>query len=168
MLKITRDQFLEFIKKPKDKANNVLTSETTRYLDYFDKYQNTGKKISWHWPAFLFNYLWFVYRRMYLHAFSIAVGFSLLDKVVKKIIKISNITGDLADLIVSFSNIAAIVILALYANYIYVCYAEDKISKGRKTSGVNLWALWIILFVSVLCIIGLITYFGFEETMKRL
>ncbi|MCP9452552.1 MAG: DUF2628 domain-containing protein [Nitrospira sp.] len=47
------------------------------YLQVFKKFSSDGRPrfaLSWNWPAFLFSFLWFLYRKMYLHAFVYAVG----------------------------------------------------------------------------------------------
>ncbi|CCO22863.1 DUF2628 domain-containing protein [Maridesulfovibrio hydrothermalis] len=49
-----------------------------KYLFNFAKFQTLrdGFTVTWHWPAFLFGFWWFLYRKMYFWAFvTFLVGF---------------------------------------------------------------------------------------------
>jgi len=62
---ITREQFFDFVRKKGDTSEET-SAATKYYLAYIDKYQETGKKISWNWAAFFFTFQWMLYRKMYL------------------------------------------------------------------------------------------------------
>lgn len=57
-MNITKEQFLNFIKTSKD-VDDKLSSSTQHYLEYFDHYQQTGKKSNWNWAVFW--PIWFFY-----------------------------------------------------------------------------------------------------------
>lgn len=158
MLNITREQFFEFVKKKKDTGDN-LTSATQHYLEYFDKYQSTGKKTNWNWPSFCFGFLWMIYRRMYAYIFLMVGGF-LVGALVLALVGylLSLLEAFIPEAFLKFSVILLIigavisvyVLPGLYGDYVYLRYASKKIAKGKKTSGVNLWGviiLWIPFFL---------------------
>ncbi|WP_432738467.1 DUF2628 domain-containing protein [Maridesulfovibrio sp. FT414] len=64
---ITTDDYVEYIGPNADK-----------YIFNFAKFQTLrdGFTVTWHWPAFLFGFWWFLYRRMYFWAaVTFLVGF---------------------------------------------------------------------------------------------
>jgi hypothetical protein len=169
MLNITREQFFEFIKKKKDTADN-LTSATQHYLNYFDKYQNTGKKTNWNWSALFCSFVWMGYRRMYAYILLIIVGLSVgilaLVLVLSLVLYLLSLLGafipealgsvaDMAGLVFGVVLIfIAYILPGLYADYMYLRYASKKISTGKKTSGVSIWAACIVLILLILISLG--------------
>ncbi len=154
MINITREQFFEFIKTKKDKAE-AITSATQHYLNFFDKYQKTAKKGNWNWASSFL--VWFFYRRMYEYGFFITVLPLMLYLINYKIFGV-----ELGEVVNGCLSICFLVFWMRYADYGYLYYASKKIFKGKKTSGVHnkLFAIFItfviIFFVSVF--IGLAFY----------
>lgn len=138
---ITREQFFDFVKKEDDTVDNVSKS-TQHYLDCFDKYKETGKKVSWNWSAFFFLYLWFLYRKMYLYGFLVLLGcFAFRYPIGFLKTNPYNMHAIVVVLFVLGCGIA----FRLYLNYIYLCYANKKITTGMLNSGTNSRIVWIIL-----------------------
>lgn len=96
-----------------------------RYLTQFKKFSSNGQPkfaLSWNWPAFLFiSFLWFLYRKMYLHAFVYAVGPMLS----------TYLTGDLT------VGIIWSIMAGATANYLYYWHCKEQIAEIKKTVGMN-------------------------------
>ena len=129
-----------------------------RYLDQFKKFSANGQPkfaLSWNWPAFLFiSFLWFLYRKMYLHALVYAIG-----PMVS-----TYLTGDIT------VGIVWSVMAGATANYLYYWYCREQIGEIKKRSlshpemrdlalkeagGVQPYVIWVgvlfyIIFVTVL------------------
>lgn len=149
---ITREQFLNFIKK-KDEQENSLSRSTQHYLAYFDCYQKTGKKESWNWTSF--SVIWFFYRRMYSNGFYLILIISLVFKMEKKLFPkiFSEFWGDIIAIILSTMILA--VFCMMYGDYIYLKHANTEINKGILKSGTSKTALFITLtlFISLMILL---------------
>jgi hypothetical protein len=95
------------------------------YLAQFKKFSSNGQPrfaLSWNWPAFLFiSFLWFLYRKMYLHAFVYAVGPMVSTYV----------TGDLT------VGIIWSIMAGATANYLYYWHGREQIGAIKKSVGMN-------------------------------
>jgi hypothetical protein len=96
-----------------------------RYLEQFQKFSSNGQPrfaLSWNWPAFLFiSFLWFLYRKMYLHAFVYAVGPMISTYV----------TGDLT------VGLVWSIMAGATANYLYYWHCREQIAAIKQTVGMN-------------------------------
>jgi hypothetical protein len=91
-----------------------------RFMTQFKKFSVKGQPkfaLSWNWPAFLFiSFLWFLYRKMYLHAFVYAVG-----PMVS-----TYLTGDIS------SGLVWSIIAGATANYLYYWHCREQIGEIKK------------------------------------
>lgn len=88
------------------------------YLNKFAKFRTTrGPKyeLSWNWAAFLFDFLWFLYRKMYLFAALYAVGPFLA----------LYLTG------IPTVGVVWKVIAAVSANYLYFWHTKEHLGKVK-------------------------------------
>jgi hypothetical protein len=96
-----------------------------RYLETFKRFSSNGRPkfaLSWNWPAFLFiSFLWFLYRKMYLHAFVYAVG-----PMVS-----TYLTGDVS------AGIIWSVMAGATANYLYYWHCREHIGEIKKSGRLN-------------------------------
>lgn len=96
-----------------------------RYMEQFKKFSSAGQPqfaLSWNWPAFLFiSFLWFLYRKMYLHAAVYAVGPMVSTYV----------TGDLT------VGLVWSIMAGATANYLYYWHGKEQISAIKKAVGMN-------------------------------
>jgi len=98
-----------------------------QYLAQFKKFSSNGQPkfaLSWNWPAFVLlgnTFLWFLYRKMYLHAFVYAVG-PLVS---------AYLTGDITVVLV-WSIIAGAT-----ANYLYYWHCKERIAEIKKSGWMN-------------------------------
>jgi len=145
-INITREQFYNFVKTDKDQDGKISKS-TQHYLDYFDKYQETGKKAGWNWAGLLSPF-WMYYRKMFLFGIVVAFAMRFFDKMMAKVNNLFQL-GSLGDLLDFALSIVIILIFARYADYIYLKYINEKISKGKITGGVSKVALVISLMIFV-------------------
>lgn len=114
------------------------------YLKKWTRMEKDNKVISWNWYGFLFNYYWFLYRKMY--------GFGFLFFLV-------TIALNLIDTYFNVSlNLIFIIITGAFSNFIYKNYAIKKINKIKgsvmdyeeqrqvliKKGGIN-WIITIIV-----------------------
>jgi hypothetical protein len=143
MINITREQFHAFVNKEKHHPG-AITSATLHYLTYFDTYKTTGKKINWNWSAFFISPWWF-YRKMYLYGFLAIFLFPLLT------LPLSFALGS-GGLVVSW--LCSIILPALYGDYLYLRHASKKIAKGINTSGVNIWPAVLMVWLTLIGLIG--------------
>ena len=91
------------------------------YLNKFSKFrsaQGPRFELSWNWSAFLFDFLWFLYRKMYMFALLYAVGPFLA----------LYLTG------IPTVGVVWKIMAAVSANYLYFWHAKDHIEK-LKTQG---------------------------------
>lgn len=95
------------------------------YLMVFRKFSANGQPrfaLSWNWPAFLYiSFLWFLYRKMYLHAFVYAVG-----PMVS-----TYFTGDFS------AGIVWSVMAGATANYLYYWHCREHIAEIKKGGGID-------------------------------
>ena len=147
---ITREQFFEFIKNKKDTDDNI-SSSTQHYLNYFDRYQATNKIGNWNWVAFI--PLWFFYRKMYLNGFGVIAISRILDILGNTASqKLSlGLWGDYIDIGLALGFCA---LCMIYSDWIYLSYAEKKISKGTLKSGTSL--IPVIIFAVIIILLGLL------------
>jgi hypothetical protein len=98
------------------------------YLTVFKKFSSNGQPkfaLSWNWPAFLYiSFLWFLYRKMYLHAFVYAVG-----PMVS-----TYLTGDFS------AGIVWSVMAGATANYLYFWHCREHIGEIKKAGRMNVAA----------------------------
>ncbi len=96
-----------------------------QYLAQFKKFSANGQPrfaLSWNWPAFIFiSFLWFLYRKMYLHAAVYAVG-----PVISAFV-----TGDIS------IGLAWSVIAGATANYLYYWHCKEQIAEITKSGWMN-------------------------------
>lgn len=95
------------------------------YLEQFKKFSSDGQPkfaLSWNWPAFLFiSFLWFLYRKMYLHAFVYAIGPMASTYV----------TGDMT------VGLVWSVMAGATANYLYYWHCKEEITEIKKAGKLN-------------------------------
>lgn len=91
-----------------------------RYLDQFKKFSANGQPrfaLTWNWPAFLYiSFLWFLYRKMYMHAFVYAIGPMLS----------SYLTGDLT------VGVVWSIMAGATANYLYYWHCKEGVEEIKK------------------------------------
>jgi hypothetical protein len=96
-----------------------------RYLTQFKKFSSNGQPkfaLSWNWPAFLFiSFLWFLYRKMYVHAAVYAIGPMMS----------TYLTGDLT------VGIIWSIMAGATANYLYYWHCKEQIAEIKKSVGMN-------------------------------
>jgi hypothetical protein len=148
----TREQFFNFIKQEGDTADKAL-KPTQHYLDYFDKYQATGKKISWNWSALLGWSLWLFYRKMFLYGITLAVIPSLLPIAL---LWFSTYFFDDFNFFNTYWGIGYFlffiiptILYLLYSDYIYLRFANKKVLNGIFYKGVNFWPAAIYFLIHI-------------------
>lgn len=96
-----------------------------RYLQQFKKFSSDGQPkfaLTWNWPAFLFiSFLWFLYRKMYLHAAVYAIGPMIS----------TYLTGDLT------VGLVWSIMAGATANYLYYWHGKEQITAIKKAVGMN-------------------------------
>ena len=115
------------------------------YLHKFSKFRSVlGPKfeVSWNWGAFLFDFLWFLYRKMYMYALLYAVG------------------PFLALYLTGIPTVGMVwkIMAGVSANYLYFWHAKDHLEKMKsrglvdRTSqerflkeegGVQIYVIWL-------------------------
>jgi len=130
-----------------------------KYLETFKRFSSDGRPkfaLSWNWPAFLFiSFLWFLYRKMYLHAFVYAVGPMIS----------TYLTGDFS------AGIIWSVMAGATANYLYYWHCREHIGEikkaGRLTAteqeivlkesgGVQSYVIWVGLAFYLFFLVALV------------
>ncbi len=123
------------------------------YVTVFKKFSSNGQPrfaLSWNWPAFLYiSFLWFLYRKMYLHAFVYAVG-----PMVS-----TYLTGDFS------AGIVWSIMAGATANYLYYWHCREHITEIKKagvvdqagqetalkeSGGVQPYVIWVGVFFYII------------------
>lgn len=123
------------------------------YLAVFKKFSSNGQPkfaLSWNWPAFLYiSFLWFLYRKMYLHAFVYAVGPMIS----------TYLTGDFS------AGIVWSIMAGATANYLYYWHCREHIGAIKKadrmdptaqetalreSGGVQTYVIWVGVFFYII------------------
>jgi hypothetical protein len=131
--RVTEKEFARFIGDNADK-----------YLQVFSRFDIEGvhNKLSWHWPAFFFGFLWMAYRRMYVWALV-----ALFLECFIRYLAFDIIQHPIA------AEASIRIVYGLIADYLYYRYAKKKILELKrdkalfsleKEGGVNHWADFII------------------------
>jgi uncharacterized membrane protein YkgB len=131
--RVTEKEFARFIG---DNAEN--------YLPVFRGFDIDGahNKVSWHWPAFFFGFMWMAYRRMYVWALV-----ALFLECFIRYLAFDIIQHPIA------AEASIRIVYGLIADYLYYRYAKKKILELKrhkaifsleKEGGVNHWADFII------------------------
>lgn len=108
---------------PNEMMDFIGDKKTEFYMEKWTRYQENEKFISWNWPAFLFNLLWFAYRKMYGVA-GIIFGISFASGAISELIGI----GSLSSLV----GLAVMVGSGLLANQLYIKNCITKINKTKN------------------------------------
>jgi len=126
-----------------------------QYLETFKKFSADGRPkfaLSWNWPAFLYiSFLWFLYRKMYLHAFVYAIG-----PVVS-----TYLTGDAS------ASIVWSIMAGATANYLYYWHCLEHIGEIKKSGqvdpdtlkdsgGVQPYVIWVGVVLYILFFMTLV------------
>lgn len=132
------------------------------YLNKFSRFRSsTGPRfeLSWNWAAFLFDFLWFLYRKMYLFAFLYAVGPFLA----------LYLTG------IPTVGVVWKIMAAVSANYLYFWHVKDHLQKLKargimdqasrehflkEEGGVQPYVIWL---GAILMILGMLFSEQFVE-----
>jgi Tfp pilus assembly protein PilE len=96
-----------------DLAVFVGSKDAEKYLAKFRKFSVNGQDVfaaTWHWPAFLFGFFWFLYRKMYL--------WSLLAFFLGMI---------------PYVNFGAAIFFGIRGNYMYYQHAKKKLASLQAT-----------------------------------
>lgn len=139
------------------------------YLAKFDAIERRGggARATWNWPAFLFNAVWALYRKMY-GWFFVFWGVAFVSSIIEK----AGSPGISALIIV-----ASMVLFGLYANAIYyrrakrtiaeVSTAVDEPSKRitylRAKGGVHVWAPWVFISIPAVGILAAVLLPLFQD-----
>lgn len=122
----------------KEDARKVFFGNNAEYyMNFYKKYNETGKKISWNWCSCLLSPMWFFARKMYLFGalftfistlFSLGASMIFEHGANQKIMSLM-LPWSIAFLLFS-------VCLGLFGNYLYITHMENKI-KYPGESGLN-------------------------------
>ena len=83
------------------------------YLTEKEVLERSGSRISWNWPAFLFNFLWMYYRKMWAQATLAAFICIILN----------------ASIVFNWGIGIVMLVLGMYGNGIYVTHARKKVAE---------------------------------------
>ena len=156
------------------------------YLRQFAKFDSDGKATAtWHWPAFLVTFYWFLYRKMWLHA----LLYFFLPYLLMIVLGIAGaLAGQSAAPVMGLGYllyIAAIfIVMPMYANALYYKQCKKKIAEIRAssheeqrqlgelsgrggTSNVALIILFILVFVAVIGILAAIAIPAYQDYITR-
>ncbi|MEW6665435.1 MAG: DUF2628 domain-containing protein [Thermodesulfobacteriota bacterium] len=133
-----------------EEFNLYVGRNSQKYVSKFSKFESEGGDrfaLTWNWAAFCFSFYWLLYRRLYLMA-AIAIAAILVPGLLLLVMPLCGMTG----------------------NYIYYRHAKKNIIRIRKStdshitsdiakvlskaSGVNYWAVLVVI------LIGVVGYFG--------
>ncbi|MGD0169028.1 MAG: DUF2628 domain-containing protein [Smithella sp.] len=170
------NQFKDEIEKRKNKQStttliddyiSLIAKNAGYYVSTFKNFESDRFdkiKATWNWPAFLFGFWWFIYRKLYLWAL-FAFVVNLMPFCTKMIYDIK--TSNILRIVVGF---LIMIIWGANANYIYYKHIKKKIAEIdnlhllktprqaelTRTGGVNRIAVVLPLIFATLAVIGII------------
>ena len=122
-----------------------------KYILRFEKFDDLAGnfKPTWHWPAFFFGWVWFLYRKMYLWA--------LIDFVIY---------------FIPYLNFAAFIARGLVGHWLYYRTAQARLASVRRAfddenqvlarlgelGGVHAWVPWLALALVILFFVITISF----------
>jgi len=131
-----------------------------KYLPKFRKFNVAGIddfQATWHWPAFLASFCWFLYRKMYLWA--------VLNFI---------------SMCIPYVNFILWFVWTIAANYLYYKHAKKRIQEIRSVrptgditsvlsqiGGVNQWLWTVGIIFSIIAVIVLLVCFGLFLVVAR-
>lgn len=129
------------------------------FLTVFKRFSSDGQPkfaLSWNWPAFLYiSFLWFLYRKMYLHAFVYAVGPMIS----------TYLTQDFS------AGVVWSIMAGATANYLYYWHCREHIGQIKKadrmdrvaqetalkeSGGVQPYVIWVGVFFYIIFLATLV------------
>lgn len=156
------------------------------YLRQFAKFDSDGKAgATWHWPAFLVTFYWFLYRKMWLHAL---VYFFLPYLLMIVLGIVGAAAGQSAGPLIGLGYllyVAAIFIgMPMYANALYYKQCNKRIAEVREssneeqrqlgelagrggTSNVAIIIVFVLTFIFVIGILAAIAIPAYQDYVTK-
>src|SRR5262245_44783469 len=110
------------------------------YLSRFARFDETGKsRVGWHWPAFFLTFLWFLYRKMWIHALVYMV-LPLVVLVVASLVTVfaaaSNpvAAGMVMLIAMGVYLLGMLVVPPMYATSMYYNHCKSQIRSVKRLS----------------------------------
>lgn len=102
---------------------------TEYYLRHFDRFNSSGPGITWHWPAFFFTFLWFLYRKMWgwaLLYFLLPLPFGVVMRALFVDSEKTQVIGGGIYLLIVY------LIFPLFANALYYGHINKRIARVKR------------------------------------
>jgi hypothetical protein len=129
------------------------------YLEKY-KYYHGGVKFTFNIGAFFGGILWFLYRKLFLHAFGIFLLFIIFSIIEGLIFDTLQVSSEFQKLEFLISNFLFATIFGFTGNYFYIKQAEKKITEIisgtesedecinslKKNGGVSWTAIIVVVF----------------------
>jgi hypothetical protein len=114
----------EHSKTPDDQIIRTFVGPKIQY--YQDKWSKitNDKKVSWNWAAFLFNFGWAAYRKMYAYSFG-TLGAILVVESILTFVKAP-------DWLINLIAVPITVVLGLFGNFLYKNHADKRIAEAKS------------------------------------
>ncbi|MEO1244745.1 MAG: pilin [Pseudomonadota bacterium] len=163
-----------------DLAAFVGPKNTEYYLERSRRI-SAGNTVSWHWPAFFITLYWLLYRKMWAYAAAYFAILFLGAPGATALLALA-IGPELADLLVSLVLlVVSLVVIPIYANKIYLGYAESKLAaihakdldaetrqlKIASAGGTALWAPLLFLAFFLFIIFAAIGFPAYQDYVVR-
>lgn len=114
-------QHKETVFKPAKEDLRIFAGKSADYyLTQWEFMEETGRIMSWSWPAALFSFFWMVHRKMYLHA-SVVFMIHVVIVIVGKIWAF-------------YPIVILMTIVGMYGNFFYYVHAVKKIAALKSVS----------------------------------
>lgn len=147
-MNISREQFLEFIKKKKERdlPEEKLSKATKYYLKIFDLKGNKKFFRAWNWDACAFQGAWMMYRRMYLYSFLSMFLFIFTVMILVTLgLTIKNVVASIIFLALSvLLFLSTFIIFGMYGTSLYIYFAQKKIEKGKTHLSPKIWPVILL------------------------
>ncbi|MBR4749084.1 MAG: zinc ribbon domain-containing protein [Abditibacteriota bacterium] len=116
---------------------SFLRPEDKVYRNKFRAYGNTGLWISWNWAAYFFGWLWFGFRKMYLHAAMALIAYFFAGPLPVYMIILTTsryprINFCAAALLLSLFAGPAPLLFGILANGLYLRDLRERLSAARS------------------------------------
>jgi serine/threonine protein kinase len=158
---------------------------TDHYLERFERFEQQPPlaRIRWHWPAFFFSFLWFLYRRMWLTALILLmVALTIVGVVTETVGAFSSLTleqtGTVAGLM--FQAVFSLIV-PMYAHALYFDHARRRIDRSagqhsgakaqlkalRARGGTNVLVVWLVVALPIVGVLAAVAIASYVDHQNR-
>lgn len=106
-----------------DYRTRLVEKNVEYYIERFDRMEETGRRNTWNWFAFLVPFCWFAYRKLYLECVAYYLITNGLNTVITQILMNHGATVNVGWTI----DIVAMFMCGIYGNWLYKAKIDRQV-----------------------------------------